>query len=176
MSGHNKWSKIKHKKASEDSGKSKLFSRLVAEISIAARAGQDPQFNAALRSAIDRAKKQNMPLANIERAVKKAAGETSGEDLLVEAYGPDGVGIIVEATTDNKNRTMGEIRLVFKEHECKVAEQGSLMWSFEKKDGRYVPRFVATTREETKNKILSVRRELEGVDGVTAIYTSVDAE
>ena len=176
MSGHNKWSKIKHKKAAEDSGKSKLFSKLAAEISIAARDGQDPQFNAALRGAIDRAKKQNVPLANIDRAIKKASDSGANEDLLVEAYGPDGVGVIVEATTDNKNRTMGEIRLVLKEHECKVAEQGSLMWSFEKKGGKYVPRFATTVSSETKNKIAALREELDGVDGVMSICTSVDAE
>ena len=173
MSGHNKWSKIKHKKAAEDQGKSKLFSKLAVEISIAARQGQDPQFNAALRGAIDRARKQNMPLANIERAIKKASGADDLEPLLIEAYGPGGVGIIIEARTDNANRTMGEIRLALKNHESKVAEKGSLVWSFEKRNGVYVPKFPSAATDETKILVLHLKDELAELNDVVAVYTSL---
>ncbi|OGY57502.1 MAG: hypothetical protein A3C03_01700 [Candidatus Colwellbacteria bacterium RIFCSPHIGHO2_02_FULL_45_17] len=173
MSGHNKWSKIKHKKATEDSGKSKLFSKLAKEIAIAARHGSDPQFNPTLRSAIDRARKQNMPQVNVERAIKKAEGGGDLEPILIEAYGPDGIGVIVEGATDNKNRTIGEVRVILKKYDSKIAEQGGLAWSFEKKDGEYAAKFPREVSEEIGNKIFSLQDELEEMDDILAVYTSI---
>jgi YebC/PmpR family DNA-binding regulatory protein len=114
MSGHNKWSTIKHKKGKADAARGKIFSRLVKEISVSARqGGGDPDMNPRLRVAIDTARSQNMPNDNIERAIKRGTGELDGinyEEMLYEAYGPGGVAIIVEVLTDNKNRSAAEIR------------------------------------------------------------------
>ena len=175
MSGHNKWSKIKHKKAAGDQAKSKLFSKLANEISIAARGGADPEFNPSLRRAIDRARKQNMPQTNIERAVKRVAEAGDLDTILVEAYGPEGVGIIVEAVTDNKNRTIGEIRSALKEFDSKIAEPGSLMWSFEKVDGGFRAKFSPAVSPKTKGVISAMCGAVHEIDDVIGIYTSVDA-
>lgn len=172
MSGHNKWSKIKHKKAGEDSEKSKIFSKLASEISIAARAGTDPQFNASLRSAVERARKQNMPIANIERAIQKAAGGVL-EQIVVEAYGPSGVGIVIEAQTDNKNRALTEIRTVLKKHDVNIADPGSLMWSFEKTPDGYSPKFPIVVSPDVAQTVASVKDVLLGLDDVTGVYTSI---
>src|SRR3989344_3323367 len=125
MSGHNKWSQIKDKKAKHDQGRAKLFSKLANVISIAARGNPDPKFNATLRSAVLQAHKHNMPQANIERAINRATGVGDLEELLIEAYGPEGIGILIEAITDSRNRTMAEIRLVLKNHDMQVAEPGA---------------------------------------------------
>ena len=175
MSGHNKWSKIKHKKAAGDQAKSKLFSKLANEISIAARNGIDPEFNPSLRGAIDRARKQNMPQANIERAVKRVAEAGDLDAVLVEAYGPEGVGIIIEAVTDNKNRTIGEIRSALKEFDSKIAEPGSLMWSFEKVEGVFRAKFSPAVSPKTRELVSVMCEAIHEMDDVVGIYTSVDA-
>ena len=122
MAGHSKWKQIKHKKADTDEKRAKLFSKLANIITIAARDGADPQFNPTLRSAIETARKNQMPQVNVLRAVKRATEHGDLEMLLVEAYGPEGVGILVEAITDNRNRTINEIKSLFKDHDAKVAE------------------------------------------------------
>src|SRR3989344_3283698 len=141
MSEHNKWSQIKDKKAKNDLGRAKLFSKMANAISIAARGNPDPKFNAALRNAVEQAHKHNMPHTNIERAINRATNVGDLEELLIEAYGPEGIGILIEAITDNRNRTVSEIRLIFKEHDIKMAEPGALMWAFDKNEGGYVPKF-----------------------------------
>ena len=120
-----------------DQARGKLFSKLANNISIAARNGADPKFNSALRGAIEQAKKQNMPQTNIDRAIKRVSEKGGLEYLLIEAYGPGGVGLLVEAVTDNKRRTIGELRSLFKEHNAKLAEPGSLLWSFNKTPDGY---------------------------------------
>jgi len=176
MAGHNKWTKIKHKKAAEDQSRSKLFSKLANEISIAARDGDDPQFNAALRGAIDRARKQNMPQASIDRAVQKATGSSDLESLLVEAYGPGGIGLIVEAKTDNRNRTISELRSILKKHDSKIAEQGSLMWSFEKQGDKYAPKFPSEVSAEVKERVLAIRSDIAEHPDVGSVYTSINTD
>lgn len=137
MSGHNKWSTIKRKKAVLDAKKGKIFSRIIKEIMIAVRqAGADPEANARLRLAIDNAKSANMPAENIERAIKKASGELEGQQLfevVYEGYGPGGAAIIVEAATDNKNRTLQEIRHTFTKYGGTLGESKSVSWMFEHK-------------------------------------------
>lgn len=136
MSGHSKWAQIKRKKAVTDAKRSKVFSKLAAVISIAAREkGGDPNMNPFLRMAIDKARSLNMPMDNIERAIKRGAGsaEAGGlEEIFLEAYGPGGKALLVKAITDNKNRTIAEIKHVINEHGGKMANAGSVKWLFEK--------------------------------------------
>ena len=137
MSGHSKWASIKHKKAATDSKRGKIFTKLIKEITVAARSGgREPEKNPRLRTAIDRAKQANMPTDNIERAIKKGTGELEGvtyEEFTIEGYGPGGVAIMVEVMTDNKNRTTADIRTIFSKKNGNVAGAGSVSWIFEKK-------------------------------------------
>lgn len=137
MSGHSKWAGIKHRKAAQDKKKGKTFTKIVKEISIAARqGGGDPNTSPALRLAIQRAKDVNMPADNIERAIKKGTGELEGvsyEAVTYEGYGPGGIAIMVEVLTDNKNRTTAEVRNIFSKKGGNMAGSGSVSWMFEKK-------------------------------------------
>ncbi len=136
MSGHSKWSQIKHKKAIEDAKKSRYFSKLAAAITIAAKDGPDPEKNPRLRLAIDKAKEFNMPKDNIERAIKRGTGELEGvklEEVIFETYGPEGIGILIKAITDNKNRTTAEIKKILSDFNLKLAGQGSVSFQFSEK-------------------------------------------
>jgi YebC/PmpR family DNA-binding regulatory protein len=137
MSGHSKWASIKHKKAATDAKRGRAFTRLIKEITVAARmGGGDPEGNPRLRSAISSAKSQNMPQDNIKRAVLKGTGALPGqtyEDVTFEGYGPSGVAVIVEVLTDNRNRTVAEIRHAFGKHGGNLGETGCVNWMFEKK-------------------------------------------
>ncbi len=137
MSGHSKWSTIKRKKAAIDAKRGKLFTKLIKEITIAARqGGGDPGANPRLRLAIDNAKSANMPMDNIERAIKKATGELEGvqyTELTYEGYGPGGVALLVESVTDNKNRTVAEVRHTFSKYGGSMGESGSVLWMFDRK-------------------------------------------
>ncbi|UCD70688.1 MAG: YebC/PmpR family DNA-binding transcriptional regulator [Syntrophobacterales bacterium] len=134
MSGHSKWSTIKRKKGVADAKRGKLFTRLIKEISIAARlGGGDPTGNPRLRAAIAAAKTENMPKENIERAIKKGTGELEGasyEEATYEGYGPGGVAVMVEVLTDNRNRTISEIRHHFSRHNGNLGESGCVSWMF----------------------------------------------
>ena len=137
MSGHSKWASIKHKKGAADAKRGKAFSRLNKEITVAARlGGGDPGGNPRLRSAIQAAKAENMPKDNIERAIKKGTGELEGasyEECNYEAYGPGGVAIMIDCLTDNKNRTVAEVKHLFERHGGNLGEPGCVSWIFEKK-------------------------------------------
>jgi YebC/PmpR family DNA-binding regulatory protein len=137
MAGHSKWANIKHKKARSDAKKGKIFSKLVKEIMVAAKiGGSDPGANPRLRTAIDRAKAENLPGDNIERAISKGAGELEGvnyEEGVYEGYGPGGVAVLVNFMTDNRNRTVSEVRQVFTKYGGRLGESGSVSWIFEKK-------------------------------------------
>ncbi len=137
MSGHNKWSTIKHKKGKEDAKRGKLFTKAIREITMAAReGGGDPDANPRLRTAIDNAKSVNMPSDNIERAVKKGTGELEGvtyEEIHYEGYGPGGVAVLVESATDNKNRTTSEVRHIFSKYNGNLGAVGSVTWMFDRK-------------------------------------------
>jgi YebC/PmpR family DNA-binding regulatory protein len=134
MSGHSKWASIKHKKGAADAKRGKLFTKLIREITVAAKdGGGDPDINPALRTAISRANDANMPKDNIEKAIKKGTGELPGvsyESCLFEGYGPGGVAILVEALTDNKNRSSAEIRNIFSKKSGNMAGAGSVSWIF----------------------------------------------
>ncbi|HPU43896.1 MAG TPA: YebC/PmpR family DNA-binding transcriptional regulator [Dictyoglomaceae bacterium] len=137
MSGHSKWANIKHRKASADAKKGKLFSNLSKEIIIAAKhGGGNPETNLSLKAAIERAKEANMPKENIERAIKRGTGEIQGityEEVTYEGYGPGGVAILIEVVTDNKNRTASEIRRIFTRYGGNLGEAGCVAWIFEDK-------------------------------------------
>jgi len=137
MSGHSKWSTIKHKKGAADAKRGKIFTRIIKEMTIAARlGGGDPDGNPRLRSAIAEAKANNMPKDNIERAVKRGTGEIEGamyEELTYEGYGPGGVAVMVETLTDNTNRTTPEIRIIFEKNGGNLGTPGSVRFQFEKK-------------------------------------------
>jgi YebC/PmpR family DNA-binding regulatory protein len=136
MSGHSKWATIKHKKAATDAKRGSLFTKLIKEISVAARGGGNPDTNPRLRVAIERAKESSMPSDNIDRAVKKGTGQLEGvtyEDVTLEGYGPGGVAIYIEGVSDNKNRTTAEVRTIFTKKGGNMAGAGSVAWMFEKK-------------------------------------------
>lgn len=137
MSGHSKWSTIKHKKGAADAKRGKLFSRLIKEITIAAKqGGGSPASNARLRTAVARAQAENMPKDNIEKAIKRGTGELEGvsyEEITYEGYGPAGVAVYLEVLTDNKNRSAAEIRHLFSKHNGNLGENGCVSWLFESK-------------------------------------------
>lgn len=137
MSGHSKWSSIKHKKGAADARRGKLFSKLSRAITVAAReGGPDPAANATLATAIQKARDNSMPKDNIERAVQRGAGAGEGEayeTITYEGYGPNGVAVLVEAVTDNRNRTAADVRNIFVRNNGKLGETGSVAWVFERK-------------------------------------------
>ncbi len=137
MSGHSKWAGIKHKKAIVDAKRGKLFTKIIRELTVAAReGGNDPSGNARLRKAIEDAKNANMPQENVKRAIQKGTGElpgTSYEECVFEGYGPGGVAVLVSGLTDNKNRTTAELRKIFSKHGGNLGEAGCVGWMFKKK-------------------------------------------
>lgn len=136
MSGHSKWSTIKHKKGIKDQRRGKLFSKIVRQIQIAARQDPDPEANSALRLTIEKAKEANMPKENIERAIKKGSGQGDGnnlEEITLEAYGPAGAAFLIEAITDNRNRTVSEIKHLLEKNGGHMADKGSVSYLFEEK-------------------------------------------
>ena len=143
MSGHSKWSTIKHKKARVDAARGKLFSKLIKEITVAARVGGgDPDGNPRLRLAVDKAKAANLPNDNLERAIKRGSGELEGvtyEERTYEGYGPDGVAFVVECLTDNTNRTVAEIRNMFGKCGGNLGTDGSVSWMFDLKGQISIP-------------------------------------
>ncbi len=149
MSGHSKWATIRRKKGALDAKRGKIFTRLIREITIAARqAGGDPEGNPRLRLAIDNAKAANMPADNIERAIKKATGELEGSqitELTYEGYGPGGIAVLIEVATDNKNRTVAEVRHLFGKNGGNMGETGSVAWMFERKG-------MITVKRENKSE------------------------
>ena len=136
MSGHSKWSTIKHKKGAADAKRGRLFTKLIREMSMAAKSGGgDPASNPRLRKAVDDAKAVNMPADNIKRAIQRGTGELPGvsyEEVTFEGYGPGGTAILIEALTDNKNRTLPEIRTIFSKHGGNLGESGSVKFLFQK--------------------------------------------
>jgi YebC/PmpR family DNA-binding regulatory protein len=147
MSGHNKWSTIKHKKGKADAKRGKVFSKLVKEITVAARmGGGDPDGNPRLRQAVDKAKAESMPKDNIERAIKKGSGEIGGaqyEQIMYEGYGPGGAAVLVDVLTDNRNRAVAEIRHAFTKNRGNLGENGCVGWIFDSKGYIAVPRAAA---------------------------------
>ena len=156
MSGHSKWATIKHKKAALDAKRGKSFTRIIKEITIAARNGGDPDANPRLRTAILAAKAVSMPADNIKKAVMRGTGELEGgqiEEVMFEGYGPGGAAVLVNVATDNRNRTVSEIRHVFSKNGGNMGEQGSVAWMFERKSQIFVPGDKAT-EDQLMNVVL----------------------
>lgn len=176
MSGHSKWSTIKHKKAATDAKRGKIFTRLTKELTVAAReGGGDPESNVRLRLAIDKAKAANMPKDNIDRAIKRGTGELAGgelEEIVYEGYAPHGVGVLIEVVTDNRNRAIAEVRHVFNKQGGNMAEAGAVSWQFTRKG------YINITEEFDQDEVFLVSADAGAddvafEDGVAEIYTSI---
>jgi YebC/PmpR family DNA-binding regulatory protein len=150
MSGHSKWATIKHKKAATDAKRGKEFTRIIKEITIAARSGGDPDGNPRLRTAIVAAKNVSMPSDNIKKAIMRGTGELEGgmiEEVMFEGYGPGGAAVLVNVATDNRNRTVSDIRHAFSKNGGNMGEQGSVAWMFERRSQIFVPGDKATEEQ-----------------------------
>jgi YebC/PmpR family DNA-binding regulatory protein len=179
MSGHSKWSSIKHKKGAADAKRGKIFTKLIKEITVAARmgGGGDPASNPRLRVAVLAAKAENMPKDNIERAIKKGTGELEGvsyEEITYEGYGPGGAAVLVESLTDNKNRTVADIRHIFSKSGGNLGENGCVSWMFSKKG--YITISKENANEETLMEIAldAGAEDVREDDGVFEIITGTN--
>lgn len=178
MSGHSKWKQIKHKKAKADAQRGKIFTRLIKEITVAARdGGGDEMSNPRLRTAVLAAKAANMPASNIERAIKKGTGELPGvayDEVTYEGYGPGGAALLIECLTDNKNRTVAEIRHLFAKSGGNLAEAGSVAWMFDRK-GEITVEMTGLTEEALLEIAIEAGAEDMQVDeNMASIITSPD--
>src|SRR6185369_13482205 len=154
MSGHSKWATIKHKKGALDAKRGKIFTRVIKEIMIAARNGGDPDMNPRLRTAIVAAKAVSMPADNIKRAIMRGTGELEGgqiEEFMYEGYGPGGAAVLVSVATDNRNRTVSEIRHAFSKNGGNLGEQGSVAWMFERKST-----IVVDSEKATEDQLMTI--------------------
>ena len=200
MSGHSKWAGIKHKKALVDAKKGKLFSKLIREVTVAAKTGGGKlDANPALRHAVEKAKAANMPSDNIDRAIKRASEAAENlEELLIEAYGPEGAAILIEAITDSRNRTVSEVKKILKDHKAKWADQGSVLWAFAQNadqrrttqadgevgadlrrnfissgESNWYSKFPQQISEEGKQKLEQLIEALDDHDDVQAVITNI---
>lgn len=176
MSGHNKWSKIKHKKAVTDAQKSKVFSKYAKLIAVESKSANGDITSPTLKAVIEKAKKDNMPASNIERAVLKGTGggDISIEPVAYEAYGPGGCALIIEGITDNKNRTAAEIKHLLSKQGLQLAEPGSAMWAFEKTGIEWVAKTTTPISEEDGEKLKNIIEIIEEHDDVQNVYTNAE--
>lgn len=178
MSGHSKWASIKHKKGATDAKRGKLFTKIIKEITVAARmGGGDPDANPRLRTSVLSAKQANMPAENIARAIKKGTGELEGvhyEELTYEGYGPGGVAVFVEVMTDNKNRSVGEIRSIFNKRGGNIGANGCVAWMFHKK-GLFMVLAADNDEDELLELVMEAGAEdLKLEDDYFEITTSIE--
>ncbi len=176
MSGHNKWSKIKHKKAATDAQKSKIFSKHAALIAMESRRCGGNLASASLIAMIDRAKKDSMPKENIDRAVAKGAGAGGAElqEVMFEAFGPGGVAMIITAVTDNNNRTAPEIRHIFTKAGLALGTPGTALWAFTKTEDGYKPNNPMDLSDEDGEKLALLIENIEEQEDVQDIFTTAD--
>lgn len=179
MSGHSKWATIRRKKGALDAKRGKLFTKLIKELTIAAReGGGDPAGNPRLRLAIDNAKAANMPADNIDRAIKKGTGELEGttiSELTYEGYGPGGIALLVEVATDNKNRTVAEVRHIFSRHGGNMGETGSVAWMFEKKGIITLPKQGKSEDDIMELALNAGAEDMKSEDEYFEIQTDVES-
>lgn len=178
MSGHSHWSGIKHRKGLNDAKRAKIFTKFGKLITIAAReSGGNPDSNLKLKLAIDQARSVNMPNANIERAIKRGTGElkdgTQIEEITYEAYGPGGIMMIIKTLTDNKNRTVSEIKSILSDFGGKLGGPGSVLWNFEKSEAGLKPKNIMEANEETKTQYEKLLEMLDEQDDVEEIYDNL---
>ncbi len=176
MSGHNKWSKIKHKKAATDAVRSKIFSKHSSLITMEAKKANGDINSAGLLAAVERAKKDSMPKENIDRAIAKGSGTDSAslQEVLFEAFGPGGVAILITAVTDNNNRTNQEIKHIFTKAGFQLGAPGSAIWAFIKNDPGYHPTTPLQISDEDGEKLANLIEQLEDQDDVQDIFTTAD--
>jgi YebC/PmpR family DNA-binding regulatory protein len=175
MSGHSHWAGIKHKKEASDQKRGRVFSKLLAAITVAARSEPNPDFNPRLRTAIEKAKENKVPNENIERAIKHASEVGANlEELILEAYGPGGVAILIKALTDNRNRLIAEIKKILNENYGKWAESGNVRWVFESliEEKSWRAKFSQQISEEEKIKLAVLIGALEEYNDVQKVYTN----
>ncbi|MEK7177001.1 MAG: YebC/PmpR family DNA-binding transcriptional regulator [Patescibacteria group bacterium] len=174
MSGHNKWSKIKNKKAVTDAAKSKIFSKMARLISVASKQVKGDVSSPILRAAIDKAREYNMPADNIERAVKKGAGSDAEalEQITYEAYGPGGSALIIDALTTNRNKAAQEVKFILSKRGVALATPGSVTWAFVKEAGAWKPTTTIEISEEDGQVLEKLIEELEDNDEVQDVYTN----
>lgn len=174
MSGHSKWAQIKRQKAVVDAKRGQAFTKLARAITVAARGGADPAMNATLQQAIDRARTVNMPKDNIDRAIQRAT-DLSGaqlEQLLLEAYGPGGVGMLINVATDNHNRTIVELRHLLSEHSASLGTTGSVLWQFERRGNAFHAKQPLTLNEAAQQQLTTLIQALEQYDDVLEVITN----
>ncbi|MBI1999190.1 MAG: YebC/PmpR family DNA-binding transcriptional regulator [Parcubacteria group bacterium] len=174
MSGHNKWSKVKHKKAAEDAKKSREFGKLAHVITLEAKRSGGDMDAPPLRAVIERARAFNMPQSNIERAVARAAEKDAAllETVTYEAYGPGGSALIIEGLSDNKNRTAATVKHLLTMHDATLAERGAASWAFKKEDGAWVPTTTVPLAGDDKEKMGTLIEALEDNDDIQSVYTN----
>ncbi|MCX6738657.1 MAG: YebC/PmpR family DNA-binding transcriptional regulator [Candidatus Parcubacteria bacterium] len=176
MSGHNKWSQIKNKKGATDAKRSKIFSKYARLITLESKKCNGDVNLPTLRSVIEKAKKENMPSDNIERAVKKGKGGEGGEmeTIVYEGYGPGGCGVIIVALTENRNKAAAEIKHIFTKNGLALGTPGSASWNFEKTAEGYIPKMTTPLSDEDLEKLGKIVDELEDNDEVQEVYTSAE--
>ncbi len=177
MSGHNKWSQIKRQKGIGDAAKSKIFTKIVRLLSVEAKKAKGNMAAAGLQNAIMKAREANMPNDTMERAIKKASTDNSAEMEAVtyEAYGPGGCAMIIEALTDNRNRTAPEVKHILSNHNLALAGIGAAAWAFERqKDGKWIPKTMAPLSDEDADALGKVVEDLENNDDVQDVYTNAE--
>jgi YebC/PmpR family DNA-binding regulatory protein len=185
MSGHNKWTQIKRKKGATDQKRGLVFSKLLKSISIAAREDANPNYNPQLKAAIDRAREFNVPQDNIERAIKKSSETKDLKELLMEAYGPEGVAILILSHTDNSNRTIAEIKKILHDHNAKWADPGSVMWAFDiitnqhgqepkEYEGGWKAKFPQKISPKAEDELIKLMEALDDHADVSDIFTSAE--
>lgn len=174
MAGHNKWKQIKHKKESQDKKKSQLFSKILSGISKSAREDPDPKTNSQLKALVDQAKNSNVPNKNIEAAIERTKDKNEREEkIVIEAYGPSSTGIIIKAATDNKNRTVNEMKQTLKEEGGKWADPGSVMWMFKtSKNNKPEPNYKIELKNEDKKILENIINKIKEHPDVENIYTN----
>ncbi len=175
MSGHNKWSKIKNRKAVTDARKSKIFTKMVRLLTVEAKKANGNMSSPGLVAAIAKAKAENVPGENIERAVKKGSSDPANmETIVYEAYGPGGCAIVIEALTENRNKAAQEVKHILSLHETAFAGMGAATWAFEKTHEGWIPKTTVPLSDEDGEKLIALVEALEDNDEVQSVYTNAE--
>jgi YebC/PmpR family DNA-binding regulatory protein len=172
MAGHSKWAKLKHSKGKTDAQKSKLFSKLVRFISVEAKKTKGDRTSPGLRAAIEKARAENMPAENIDRAIDKASSSGELEPVVYEAYGPGGVALVIEGYTDSRNRTAQELKHLLSTHGVELANPGAASWAFTRTQGKLEPQTTVEVSEEDGAKLSALVEALEEHDDINEVYTN----
>ncbi|MST04405.1 MAG: YebC/PmpR family DNA-binding transcriptional regulator [Candidatus Pacebacteria bacterium] len=176
MSGHNKWSQIKNKKGANDQKKARIFTKFLKAISVVARDDKDPNSNPRLRSAIEKARAFEVTNENIERAINKSSEGKVFDEVIYEAYGPEKVAIIIKTLTDNKNRTLADLKKVLQNNNAKIADQGSVLWAFKSENYEFIPLYPQKISDEGNKVLEKIVEELEDLDDISEVVTSRDKQ